>query len=309
MEPVPPSPRAERAIRALVRSPRRIPLPGHGVVVFESRHAPGFAGELRDDFAKFLLVVAGRARWDCAGSSCLLEPGMLVHIAAGVPHAQRDLPGQPVTLYAIHFRPQLLPQAVYAALAGPGMLPIAARGGRGVQQVRPLFQEMLFEQDARPPGWEAVLHARLLEIAALGLRRAAEPAAAAPVRDRDGIGRVSGYVRQLGTSFFRPASIAAAAQAVGLSRRQFTELFRKVTGESWSRHVQRLRLEHAARLLAGGERSVTAVAFESGFEDLSHFHHAFKKAHGCTPGDYRGRHRPEPQPPPPASPSARRRRG
>jgi hypothetical protein len=40
-------------------------------------------------------------------------------------------------------------------------------------------------------------------------------------------------------------------------------------------------------LLADSDRSVTAVAFESGFDDLSNFHHAFKMAYGCAPLAYR----------------------
>ena len=48
-----------------------------------------------------------------------------------------------------------------------------------------------------------------------------------------------------------------------------------------------LRLKHAAELLSETDRSVSAVAFESGFDDLSNFHHCFKSAHGCSPLAYR----------------------
>ena len=46
----------------LARKPREVPLPAFGVVVFESRHAAGFAlSVLEHDYAKFLLVIAGHA--------------------------------------------------------------------------------------------------------------------------------------------------------------------------------------------------------------------------------------------------------
>jgi AraC family L-rhamnose operon regulatory protein RhaS len=80
----------------------------------------------------------------------------------------------------------------------------------------------------------------------------------------------------LKSRFFRQQTISEAASAMGLSRRQFTELFRKVTGQSWCQYVLGLRLNHAAGLLADTDRSVVAVAFESGFDDLSGFNHSFK---------------------------------
>jgi len=49
------------------KSPKRVALPACGIVVFEARHAPGFFGELKDDYAKFCLVIAGRAHWESGG--------------------------------------------------------------------------------------------------------------------------------------------------------------------------------------------------------------------------------------------------
>jgi transcriptional regulator GlxA family with amidase domain len=81
-----------------------------------------------------------------------------------------------------------------------------------------------------------------------------------------------------------------------LGRRRFTELFRQVTGESWRRYVHRLRMDYAARLLSSTERSVTAIAFECGFEELSHFHHSFKSTYRVPPLAYRDQFRPKFQP-------------
>ena len=75
---------------------------------------------------------------------------------------------------------------------------------------------------------------------------------------------------------------------MGLRRRQFSDLFRKVTGQSWRQYILGLRLNHAAGLLAETDRAVVTVAFESGFDDLSYFDHSFKVAYGCSPLVYRG---------------------
>jgi AraC family transcriptional regulator len=47
------------------------------------------------------------------------------------------------------------------------------------------------------------------------------------------------------------------------------------------------RIEHAKTLLANPSQSVTEVAFELGFSEMSSFSAAFRKATGTTPSKYR----------------------
>ncbi len=276
-------------------SPKRVPMPEWGLVVFEARHAPGFFGEMNDVYAKFHLLIAGRALWESGGRQYPVSSDNLFHIAAHVPHRQRDLPGQPVTLYAIHYRPELLRPELTRALADVGMLPLDLQGA-GNEQARPvraIVQEMMFEQEAQRLGWEALLIARLTDLAVLLLRWTRGSAVRIDRHD-ESAARVASYAARLKTEFYTAVSLDEAARSVGLGRRRFTELFREITGESWRKQVQRLRLEYAARLLESTDRSVTAIAFECGFEDLSHFHHSFKAAHGRTPLAHRVQFRPKP---------------
>lgn len=304
MRPLPPPSVLVHSSVPLVTRPRPAVIPAHGAVVVESRHAPHFSGELCDAYAKFHLIIAGRAQWEGGGESCVVSPGMLVFISANVPHRQRDLPDEAVTLYFIHVRPELLPAATYATLSRTGMLPIDLQAQPMAlhQQVRGLFQQMTFEQDAQRPGWEALVAARVLDLAALTIQLAQRAGTAtngkvsAPL-DHDGgsIARVAAYARRQESEFFRQESLEEAAAAVHLGRRRFTELFRTVTGETWNQRLLRLRLDHAEHLLRISDRSVTAIAFECGFDDISHFNHSFKRRYTCAPLTYRAQHRPIPQ--------------
>lgn len=267
-----------------------------GVVVFESRHAPGFFGEMNDPYAKFHLVIAGRASWESGERTYDVGPDILFHVAEKVPHRQRDLPGNPVTLYAIHYQPALLRPELGRELAAARMSPVALASPnpeRG-RLVRRIVQDMLFEQEARRFGWEASLVSRLADLAILAIRSTREDAAAAHAYD-DSVARVNAYVRRLENTFYGQQDLDAAARSAGLGRRRFTELFREVTGSSWRQRVNELRLDYAARLLEGTERSVTAIAFECGFEDLSHFHRRFKTRFKTTPNAFRTKHRPKSQ--------------
>jgi AraC-like DNA-binding protein len=270
-------------------------MPEHGVVVFESRHAPGFVGQLKDEYAKFHLVIGGQAQWESGESKYFVRPNTLFHIAAQIEHAQKDLPEEPVTLYAIHYRPDLLSPQIASDLFRAGMLCLdlsSARVGQS-RQVRSIFQEMLFEQETGLTGWEMVLRARLFDLAVLTIRLMQRPRSGEPVFQRgdQSAERVANYAVRLKSQFFRHEILDEAARSVSLSRRQFTEIFRSVTGQTWRQYVLHLRLEHALKLLLQTDKSVTAIAFESGFDDLSHFHHLFKTAFGLPPMLYREKNR------------------
>lgn len=269
-------------------SPKRVPMPDWGVVVFEARHAPGFFGELKDAYAKFCLLIAGRALWESGGQRYAVAANTFFHIAAQVPHRQRDLAGQPLTLYTIHYRPELLRPELTRELTAISVLPLDLEGAGTDQarQIRGIVQEMMFEQETRRLGWEALLIARLTDLAVLSLRRNRGGAISIDRFDKSAA-RVALYVARLKTEFYTAVSLDDAARSVGLGRRRFTELFREITGESWRQQVHRLRMDYAARLLASTGRSVTAIAFECGFEELSHFYHRFKAGHGTTPLAYR----------------------
>jgi AraC-like DNA-binding protein/mannose-6-phosphate isomerase-like protein (cupin superfamily) len=280
--------------KRLVVAPKRVAMPEFGLVVFESRHAPGFSGQLRDDYSKFHLVLVGHAIWEGGGRSYSVGPDTLFHISAGVPHTQRDLPHDPVVVYVIHYKPALLSKGLAERLSALGMLPLDLGSPRINQasSIRSLYREMLFEQNARRPGWQEVLQSCLINLAVRSLRMA-QPTAQTPSFEAgsDSSERVAHYALSLRWRFYQQQTLSEAARSVYLSERRFTKLFRNVTGQSWCKHLQSLRLEHAVKLLAETDKAVSAIAFESGFEDLSHFHHVFKAVYNCSPLTYRKQHR------------------
>ena len=81
------------------------------------------------------------------------------------------------------------------------------------------------------------------------------------------------------------ASAEHVAEVLGMSARTL----RRRLKEERTTHQQLLddvRSELACRYLAGGEMSVTEVAFLLGFSDASAFHKAFKRWTGASPGDW-----------------------
>jgi AraC family transcriptional regulator len=60
-------------------------------------------------------------------------------------------------------------------------------------------------------------------------------------------------------------------------------------GITFARFALRSRLAGAAQELVSGDDALKNLAGRWGFTDASHFHHAFARHYGCTPGEYRAR--------------------
>src|SRR5881398_1725356 len=78
----------------------------------------------------------------------------------------------------------------------------------------------------------------------------------------------------------------AAGQA-GISPFHFLRLFSSVLGVTPHQYLVRSRLRHAARLLADNDISITDVAYDVGFGDLSNFVRTFHRAPGVSPRRFR----------------------
>ncbi|HEX7956063.1 MAG TPA: AraC family transcriptional regulator [Pyrinomonadaceae bacterium] len=88
--------------------------------------------------------------------------------------------------------------------------------------------------------------------------------------------------------YSEPITLDDAARAAGYSRCHFSKVFRERLGVCFVSYLGRVRLRRAAELLARTEMSVTRVALEVGFNDLSHFERAFRAAYRRSPRKFRG---------------------
>ncbi|WP_371554889.1 GlxA family transcriptional regulator [Streptomyces longwoodensis] len=91
-------------------------------------------------------------------------------------------------------------------------------------------------------------------------------------------------------------SVEALAARARLSPRHFARAFRDETGTTPGRYVDRVRLEHARRLLEDTADGVEEISRASGYGTPEAMRRAFGKALGTPPAEYRRRFRPAPAP-------------
>ncbi len=88
--------------------------------------------------------------------------------------------------------------------------------------------------------------------------------------------------------YAEPLDIPALAAVAGCSEAHFIRTFRAVFGETPHRYLQRRRVERAMALLRGN-RSVTDVCFDVGFNSLGTFSRTFAAIVGVSPSVYQKR--------------------
>ncbi len=275
------------------QTPIDVRLPSYGVYLFESHHAPGFRMTPEThEFLELFFVLGGSGRFWIDGRSHPCGPSSLVVVPPGARHTIEDHPSSPLALYAvcvdrlvIRHEPDLFMH-----------LPVGAVrvGSSLADQSRAIFRQLLFEQTHPQPFGPLVITGLCQQLlAALGrfhasaVSNSADADEQATVKVR--LAAVERYVAELSSRFFERTSLDAAAISLGMSRRRFTTLFWQVTGQTWGEYLAQLRIEYACKLLSETSRSIVAIAFECGYEDLSSFYRAFKRQTGRSPGDWRDR--------------------
>jgi len=98
------------------------------------------------------------------------------------------------------------------------------------------------------------------------------------------ITRAKEYINEHQTENLR---LGHVAKACNTSTFYFCKMFKKVTGINFTDYLSRVRIEKSKNLLLNPNLRVSEIAFEVGFQSLTHFNRVFKKILGQSPTEYR----------------------
>lgn len=271
-------------------SPISVKLPDYGIYVLESHHAPGFQMRAESHgFLELFFVLSGRGYFEIDEVKHTCRKNDLMSVPPGTLHSIHDHSADPLALYAVCVSPEVAGRddSLFERLP-VGTVRV---GNVFAGQTRSIFRQLLFEQTRkRPFGVSVIVGLTLQLLATLARRDGMQFAATAGDGARTATPRraeVERYVADLAHRFFEHSTIDSAAAELGMSRRRFTALFAEVTGRTWADYLAGLRIEYACKLLRETSRSVVAIAFECGFEEISSFYRVFKRETGDSPGQWR----------------------
>lgn len=158
----------------------------------------------------------------------------------------------------------------------------------GVAMVRD-YADLLYRNSASAAGAPELTSGHFYDLVAHALRGQVKSDGD---RTRQGVGaaRLELAKREILKQLHDPAlGVTAIARSQGVTPRYLQRLF-EGEGRSFTEFLRDVRLDLAFSRLDDAARigeSISAVAFDCGFSDLSHFNRSFRKRFGRTPSDVR----------------------
>ncbi|MDE1146838.1 MAG: AraC family transcriptional regulator [Azospirillaceae bacterium] len=194
-------------------------------------------------------------------------------------------PAQPYLAASLHFDP-----AVMAGVLLDMPPPSSARTPATGLTIRPLPAEVhdaflrlvrLLDRPADIPVLAPLVEREILYRLLSGPEGAQLRQIALPDGRMAQVNRAIAWIR---TNFAQPFSIAALAQAAGMSPSSLHRHFKAVTTLSPLQYQKQIRLHEARRLLLGQPIDVTAAAFAVGYESATQFNREYGRQFGVPPG-------------------------
>jgi AraC-like DNA-binding protein len=84
-----------------------------------------------------------------------------------------------------------------------------------------------------------------------------------------------------------PIDLAKVAQAMHVSTFYFCKMFKRATGLTFTEYLSRVRVEKAKKLLLNPHLRISEIAYNVGFQSLTHFNRVFRQVVGQSPTEYR----------------------
>ncbi len=150
--------------------------------------------------------------------------------------------------------------------------------------LKPFSKNELF--DSMEKAYRRLEAARPAPVPAPAEREAPPPGEPPPVTANKTVNQMLHFVHQ---NYRRDISAEDLAVLCAIHKSYAGQLFRQVTGETFSGYLTRIRMDRATALLLETDMPVAAIAAEVGYSDYFYFAKVFKKAVGETPSAYRAK--------------------
>lgn len=102
--------------------------------------------------------------------------------------------------------------------------------------------------------------------------------------------RIEKCMQYLNQNYDKNVMLSDVADLANMAEAAFSRFFKLKTGFTFIDCLTDIRLAHASRMLIDSTLSISEVAFQCGFNNMSNFNRVFKRKKGCTPKEFRETH-------------------
>lgn len=142
-----------------------------------------------------------------------------------------------------------------------------------------LLIEMSLEYENKQVGYKLMLKANLLQLITYLIRYFQDDSKSLEdTHIKQGqLERLNSALEFINANYISDIRLSHAASKACMSSSYFSSFFSKTLGLSFKEYLIRLRIKHATKLLNTTHKSITEIALESGFNNLSNYYKAYKK--------------------------------
>jgi AraC-like DNA-binding protein len=242
---------------------------------------------------ELLLMESSRGTRYVADSIEPYAPGDLVLIGANVPHVfVRQASSGPAASLVVQFRRDFLGEPFFGRPEMRELEQLLTHANDGlhfgaatVRWAAPLLHRMLESQGARRV---TILLDLLARLARAPARPLATSAFQQQIRQED-LARLDRVLTYAEAHYHEDVAMAEVAKVAALTPTSFSRWFSAATGKPFVQFLTDIRMAHAYHALTETGRTVTEIAFDCGFNSVSHFIHRFREIRGVSPREFRRR--------------------
>ena len=89
------------------------------------------------------------------------------------------------------------------------------------------------------------------------------------------------------SNYMNEIQLEDLSKAVYLSPSYLSRLFKKLTGQNFKNYLEEVRLRHASDEMGNSDKTITAIAYNNGFPNISALSTAIRKKYNMSPSEYR----------------------
>lgn len=231
---------------------------------------------------------SGKMKITLLEGEIILEPGDFLFINSNIPHSTDPYEGENEHYY-IKFDAAVLDIKASRPLPNPKhFLYLLSdysvfRNSKESEQIHALFQRCVDNFSHNNFTKRLILQASVMEIMAYVFERGLENPSAEETQNNKVLLDTAEFINQNYTT----VTLEKAAKNASMSYSYFSRLFKKFFNTSFSKYVSKIRVEKSLSLLSNSSLSITEIALECGFSNLSHYVKCFKAEKGITPNKFR----------------------
>lgn len=238
-------------------------------------------------------VRKGRGNYFVNGQEYSMDEGDIIIFNNVEPHGWKLLE-EDMHLLVMVFSPEFVAEKL-STFDAEYMKPFVERGSNFKNRIgkeeavshelRKAIREIYTEWEEKKEGYPLMIKADVLRILTMLIRAYQDESKSDEMlkEKKTAMKRLEKAFDYIDEHYCQKITLDEVAAAVYMSSNYFSSYFRKVTNIGFSEYVTRLRIKHARELLKDPERSVTEIAMECGFNNISNFYRLYKKYVGKSP--------------------------